>query len=86
MDMNDYLIDTLVRQRLDTIRADARRAVLAAALAGPRQSLRVRFGVVLMRLGRWLLGDAHGAGPAPARVPRPASRPSCSAPGCQAAA
>ena len=84
--MNDYLIDTLVRQRLDTIRADARRAVLAAALAPRRQSLRVRFGVVLVRLGRWLLGNADRVGPAPARAPRPASSPSCSAPGRQAAA
>lgn len=79
--MNDYLIDTLVRQRLDNIRADTRRAVLAAALAPPRQSLRVRFGVVLMRLGRWLPGNAHRVGPA---EPRPASSASCSAPRRQA--
>jgi hypothetical protein len=74
MDMNDYLIDTLVRQRLDHIRADVRRAVLAAALAAPRQPLRARFGVVLMRLGRWMLGNAHRVVPAPERALRRARR------------
>jgi len=86
MDMNDYLIDTLVRQRLDDIRADARRAVLAAALAPPRQPLRVTLGVALMRLGRWVLGDEHGVVPEPERAPRPASTASCSAPRRRAAA
>lgn len=86
MDMNDYQIDILVRQRLDDIRADARRAVLAAALAPPRQPLRVTLGVTLVRLGRWVLGDEHGVGPAPERASRPASSASCSAPGCRAAA
>ncbi len=61
MDMNDYVIDTLVRQRLDDIRADARRAVLAATLGPPRQPLRVTLGVGLMRLaggcGAALLGN-----------------------------
>jgi hypothetical protein len=77
MDMNDYHMDILVRQRLDDIRADARRAVLAAALAPPRQPLRVTLGVGLMRLGRWVLGDEHRVVPAPERAPRPASSASC---------
>jgi hypothetical protein len=60
MDMNDYLIDTLVRQRLDDLRADARRAVLAAALGAPRQRLWIRLGASVMRLsGRVLLDSTR---------------------------
>ena len=69
MDMNDYVIDTLVRQRLDDIRADARRAVLAATLGPPRQPLRVTLGVGLMRLaggcGAALLGERRLDAPLP---------------------
>jgi len=85
MDMNDYVIDMLVRQRLDDIRIDARRAVLAAALLSPRQPLRVTLGVTLVHLGRWVLGDEHGVVPTP-EASCPASGASCSAPGRRATA
>jgi hypothetical protein len=86
MDMNDYVMNTIVRQRLDDIRADARRAVLAAALTPPRQPLRVTLGLTLVRLGRWLLGAEHGVVSAPEPASRPASSASCSAPRRRAAA
>jgi hypothetical protein len=56
MGVNEYLLETLARQRLAEIHAAARRAALAKTLATPRRPLRVVVGETLIRLGTSVLG------------------------------
>ena len=56
MDVNDYLLTTLMRQRIEDMHAAARVAALRAA-ARPRQPLRVVIGRLLVRMGNRLLAD-----------------------------
>ena len=58
MDMNEYLIEKMVGERIAEMHAVAQR------LRGParwtaRQPLRVRLGLALIRLGHRALGPAH---------------------------
>jgi hypothetical protein len=59
MDVNSYLLECLVRERLQTERAMARRAAAAAAVqhSGGIGSWRNRLGHALIRLGRWLASE-----------------------------
>ncbi|MGH7332856.1 MAG: hypothetical protein ACREKS_08960, partial [Candidatus Rokuibacteriota bacterium] len=57
MDMNDWILGSLVRQRLDEIRTESRWAALAAASRPPRHPLRAMLGLALIRIGRWALGS-----------------------------
>ena len=56
MDVNDYLLGALTRERIDEMHAAARLAVLLAAGGRPRP-LRVVVGRLLVRLGNRLLAD-----------------------------
>jgi hypothetical protein len=64
MGANEYLLEFLVRERLETERRWARDAALADSVAG-RASWRSALGHALIRLGRALASE-------PARRPRPA--------------
>jgi hypothetical protein len=54
---NEYLLECLVRERLQMRRTEARRAARLAAARGPRDAWRVTLGLVLIRLGRALVGE-----------------------------
>jgi hypothetical protein len=58
MDLNLYALELLARDRLARARAEARiRALVITREAPvPRVGVRVRLGLALMRLGRWLRG------------------------------
>jgi len=58
MDMNEYLIEKMVGERISEMHAAAAHLHLPARWA-PRQPLRVRLGLALIRLGHWALGSAH---------------------------
>jgi hypothetical protein len=62
MDMSDFVVGFLVRERLETAREQARRRALVPRRAD--ESLRVRLGRTLIALGRRLLHEV----PAPQRV------------------
>jgi hypothetical protein len=57
MDMNEYLIEREVRDRLTRARAEARAAAERRALPPVRRSRRLRgaLGVALIALGQWLV-------------------------------
>jgi hypothetical protein len=67
MGANEYLLECLVRERLEAERRWARNTALAAGAAGSRRTPRWRsmLGHALIRLGRALASE-------PARRPRPA--------------
>ena len=52
MDMNDWVLGTLIHQRLDDIRTQTRRMRLAATLRPRRQPLRTVLGLALTYIGR----------------------------------
>jgi hypothetical protein len=54
MDMNEYCLSELARERLQEMRAEAR-AMALRAQARPRPPLRVTVGHALVRLGNRLL-------------------------------
>ena len=56
MDSNDYVIDALVRQKLQESRALAAHLALVSHLRPRRPALRARFGAVLIALGERLVG------------------------------
>ena len=58
MDMNEYLIEKMVGERIADMQTAAVRWNLSAARA-PRRPLRVRLGLALIRLGHWAVGSAH---------------------------
>jgi hypothetical protein len=57
MDMNEYLIEKMVGERIAEMHAAAAR--WSRAGWGSRRPLRVRLGLALIRLGQWALGPAH---------------------------
>ena len=65
MDVNEYTLEMLVRERLAEARATRARQGLRARARSPRQGLRARVGVALIALGERLAG-----GPAPRVAPR----------------
>jgi hypothetical protein len=64
MELNEYLLEILVRERLADARAATARRSLVVRSRRPRSSLRTRVGAVLIALGERLTGA-------------PAARPSC---------
>jgi len=56
--MNTYLLEHLVRARLDEAQAKAAHSALIRSLRPVRQPLRVLAGLALIKAGRWL---AHTA-------------------------
>ena len=60
MDMNTYALEIVARDRLDRARAEAAvHALLERSGArAPRASARVRLGLLLISLGRWLRGSS----------------------------
>ena len=65
MDVNDYALELLVRDRLAEARRDAARRALRPPSRWPR-SVRARIGHALIALGRALAGEPDGV-VAPAR-------------------
>lgn len=57
MDINEYAMEHLVRERLSTLRAAARRHALYAPPA-PGPGLRVWLGSALIHAGEWLQAGA----------------------------
>lgn len=57
MDLNEYLAECLVKERLAEARAAAARSALLRDLP-PRRPIRIALGLGLVRIGRWILGQA----------------------------
>jgi hypothetical protein len=64
VDINQYEMEFLVRERLDNVRAAAMRRALGSR--GPRRGLRLRLGAALIQAGRWLTGETDVRQPEPA--------------------
>ena len=60
MDINEYAMEHLVRERLSALRAEAARQVLAPH-AAPSSGVRMWLGAGLIRTGQWLRADATEA-------------------------
>ena len=58
MELNDYVLETLARQRLEEARAFAARRALVAGLPARRSSVRARLGAALIVLGERIMGTA----------------------------
>jgi hypothetical protein len=54
MDTNMYALETMVRERMSHLRAEARRLDRLAITRAGRPALRVRLGAGLIGLGEWL--------------------------------
>jgi hypothetical protein len=64
MDMNLYVAEWLIRERLAQARAAGARSALVEAAMAERRPVRVRLGTALVSLGRRLqAGRARGAEP-----------------------
>lgn len=59
MDLNEYELAWLVKERLRQDREFAARQALIKEARADRPALRVRLGVLLIRLGGWLQGEAE---------------------------
>lgn len=57
MDLNEYLAECLVKERLAEAWAAAARSALLRDLP-PRRPIRIALGLGLVRIGRWILGQA----------------------------
>ena len=75
MEVNEYTLEILVREKLDDARAAAARRALVVGSRPPRVPLRARVGAALIALGERL-----GGATAP-RAGTPAPRESCATPG-----
>jgi hypothetical protein len=62
MDMNEYALEVLARDRLAALRATRERASLARAAAAASHPLRAALGGALIRLGRRLQGARNVVG------------------------
>jgi hypothetical protein len=60
MDLNEYTMSALIKQRHAELVADARRQALLRHRATARRPLRVRLGTALIRIGAWLLREDYG--------------------------
>ena len=58
MELNDYVLETLARQRLEEARAFTDRRALVAGLPPRRSSVRARLGAALIALGERVMGPA----------------------------
>jgi len=63
MDLNPYLLELIVRDKLTRLRAEAALHALVTRWTAPppRPSPRVRVGLALIGLGRWVRGAERGA-------------------------
>jgi len=66
--MNTYLLEHLVRARLDEARAKGASLALIRGLRPVRQPVRVLAGLALIRAGRWLARTAPRRSTVPGRV------------------
>ena len=66
--MDTHELGCLARERLDEARAEAATWALVRSLRPARQPLRVRAGLMLIRLGRWLAQRAPKRADEPGRV------------------
>jgi hypothetical protein len=64
-----HLDEQLVRERLDEARAYAARQALIRSLRPVRRPVRVIVGVALIKIGRWVAGQAPKAIPKRSREP-----------------
>ncbi len=55
MDMNEYCLQSMLRERIEDMRAEVQAANLRAALRAPQRPLRVVVGHLLVRAGTRLL-------------------------------
>jgi hypothetical protein len=55
--MNEYVTHLLVKERIEEARTFGARRTLLRALRPPRRPIRVRLGLVLVRVGHWMLGQ-----------------------------
>ena len=55
MDMNEYCLHSMMKERIAEIRADVRAAALRAEARGRRRPVRVVLGQLLVRLGNRLI-------------------------------
>ena len=55
--MNEYVTHLLVKERIEEARAFGARRALVRSLRPPRRPVRVRLGLVLVRIGHWMLGQ-----------------------------
>lgn len=67
--MNTYLQECLLRERLDEARAVAAQWALLRSLRVVRPPVRVRAGLTLIKVGRWLARKAPKRTAEPGRVP-----------------
>ena len=58
MDMNEYLIQQMVRLRMSEMHEAAARQAMVS-FARRRTGVRVALGLALIRLGRWAVGPAR---------------------------
>jgi hypothetical protein len=63
MDMNEYAMEILVRERLSTLRAAAARRPVRCIPRASGPGLRVRLGGALVRAGEWLRAGAENPAP-----------------------
>jgi hypothetical protein len=63
MDINEYALEHMVRERLATLRADAARRHVAAVPAATGPGLRARVGSALIHAGEWLRAGTDDAAP-----------------------
>lgn len=66
MDMNEYLVTLMLRERMAELHAEAARYAMLRAARPARRPARVRLGLVLIRFGQWFAGEAPAASPSPA--------------------
>jgi hypothetical protein len=67
-EMNMYLDENLVRERLDEARAMAAQMALIRSLRPIRRPVRVAVGLALIRVGHWVAGRAPKRAGGPSRV------------------
>ena len=81
MEVNEYMLEILVREKLDEARAMTARRALVRDARHPRAPLRARVGAALIALGERLSGGTTApAGSAAPRAGVPAPRPACTTP------
>lgn len=61
MELNDYALEMLVRERLTELRTHAERRDRLHDTTPAAPPLRVMVGLALIRVGSWTLGSAHRA-------------------------
>ena len=66
--MNTHLHAQLVKERLDEARAKAAQVALLRALAPARRPVRVAVGFALIKIGRWVAGQASKPSAGPRRA------------------